>query len=930
MTRRTLGSVASLVAMCFALSAAQAQQPPQQAISYRDGKLSYRTDDRGDRVPDFSYCGYRAGEADIPNAPVRVVVPPAKEFQTERIQAAIDYVAGLNPDENGIRGAVLLEKGRFEIGGTIHIRQSGVVLRGSGPQTILEATGKDRRPLIVIGGRDDRALALPIDIVDDYVPVNARRLRVAPGADLKVGDAVLVRRPSTAEWIKAMRMDDMGGDRHGFSWRAGSRDLVWDRTIAAVDGDIITLDAPLTCSIEKQLGGGTIRKYDWPGRISNVGVENLACVSVFDQENPKDEEHSWFGIVIDNTRDAWVRQVTFRHFAGGAVCAWENATRITVEHCKYLQPVSEIGGGRRRAFFTAGQLNLFAQCHSENATHDFSVGFCAAGPNAFVQCESMNSQDDSGPIESLAAGVLLDLVRIDGNALSFMDRQYRAQGAGWSAVNSVMWNCSAAVVRCFRPPTQQNWAFGCWGEFSGDGFWQNSNDYIEPTSLYVAQLVDRLGESARRRIDLMPVSTEASSSPSPETAASLVAASTKPAMTISDWIDSASTRRPIPTEPAGARHIDEIWTAPPAPAPPITRRLSIAQGKLMIDGKPATGSRAECPWWRGSTRPDDLPKAPPAVTRFVPGRIGQGATDDLAAMTAWMLDSSIVMFEQHPPLWYDRRRDDHQRVRRMDGDVAAPFLETPFARSGQGSAYDGLSLFDLTKPNEWYFSRLSEFAGWCELRGLILFNQHYFQHSILEAGAHYADFPWRSANNVNDPGLPEPPPYAGDKRIFLAEQFYDVTHERRRELHRRYIREYLSRVRGSNVIHSISDEFTGPLAFAQFWIDTVAEWQKDNGDVIVAISATKDVQDAILQDPVRSAVVDVIDIRYWYYQADGSLYAPPGGGNLAPRQWARVLKPKASSPEMARKAVAEYREKYPDKAVIYSVPGQESLWKLGE
>jgi hypothetical protein len=43
-----------------------------------------------------------------------------------------------------------------------------------------------------------------------------------------------------------------------------------------------------------------------------------------------------------------------------------------------------------------------------------------------------------------------------------------------------------------------------------------------------------------------------------------------------------------------------------------------------------------------------------------------------------------------------------------------------------------------------------------------------------------------------------------------------------------------------------------------------------------------------------------------------------------------VLKPKASSPEMARKAVAEYREKYPDKAVIYSVPGQESLWKLGE
>jgi hypothetical protein len=118
-------------------------------------------------------------------------------------------------------------------------------------------------------------------------------------------------------------------------------------------------------------------------------------------------------------------------------------------------------------------------------------------------------------------------------------------------------------------------------------------------------------------------------------------------------------------------------------------------------------------------------------------------------------------------LWYDRRRDDHERVRRINGDVLPPFYEQPFARSGEGTAWDGLSQYDLTKFNPWYWSRLREFASICDQRGLMLFHQNYFQHNILEAGAHWADFPWRAANNINHTGFPEPPPYAGDRMIQL-------------------------------------------------------------------------------------------------------------------------------------------------------------------
>jgi hypothetical protein len=88
---------------------------------------------------------------------------------------------------------------------------------------------------------------------------------------------------------------------------------------------------------------------------------------------------------------------------------------------------------------------------------------------------------------------------------------------------------------------------------------------------------------------------------------------------------------------------------------------------------------------------------------------------------------------------------------------------------------------------------------------------------------------------------------------------------------------------------SIDISSTG-LGYNKFWLDTIGEWEKETGKhPVVAISATKDVQDAILADPVRSKLIDVIDIQYWWYQSDGKVYAPEGGKNLSPRQWSRRL-----------------------------------------
>ena len=94
--------------------------------------MVYTPDSLGNRIPDFSYCGYRAGTEAIPDVPIQVVVNTQKGDVTNRIQAAIDYVATLPLDKNVFRGAVLLEKGTFEVAGQLTISTSGVVLRGSG------------------------------------------------------------------------------------------------------------------------------------------------------------------------------------------------------------------------------------------------------------------------------------------------------------------------------------------------------------------------------------------------------------------------------------------------------------------------------------------------------------------------------------------------------------------------------------------------------------------------------------------------------------------------------------------------------------------------------------------------------------------------------------------------------------------------------
>ncbi len=918
--------LSGLLLSCWLGTAAFAASPAARpAISVRQGDggaLVYAADEAGNRVIDFSAAGYGGGGVALPQVPVKIVVEAVGRVDGEgndgaRIQAALDLVAAMPAATDGFRGAVLLRSGRFLIEGGLKIAASGVVLRGSGEGvdgTVLVAVGTSRRTLIEVGGRGNRTEAAGSrqKIGDTLVPVGATRLTVEQGAAFPVGARVVVRRPATAEWIAAIGMNTMPGWRteNRIQWAAGSRDVTWERTVIAVEGNQLTLDAPITTAIESAIGGGTVARVEFEGRIARVGVENLRCVSEFDRSNPKDEEHAWGCIALDKIEHAWVRQVTAQHFVGSVILAQADSRALTIEDVTALDPVSELGGYRRRVFSIGGELTLVQRSVSEQGLRDFTTGFVAAGPNVFLQCTARDALGYSGPMESWASGVLYDNVIVRGDALRFLNRGMAGQGAGWTTANSLLWNCEATEIQVQSAPGAFNQAFGCKGLIVDDSTaydprampWREfvRGSAMTPASLYLAQLAERKGAGAV----------------------------------------TAMARATIDGEPPGARVLaaSDVASLPQkvAGAP-----LRMDGGQFMIGGQRAWTGSTGFSWYLGQY-PRPLARSfGPAITRFSPGENGRGATDVIEEVVAGMPAGGV--FTHHYGLWYDRRRINHNFYGSPElsaEDVTPPFMEMPWARSGQGRDWNGLSKYDLTKFNPWFFSRVKEFADLADAHGRVLYHNFYFQHALQETRAHYVDFPWRPVNCLQATDMPDENP--------AGSAFYDVSHPVRRDLHRRYIRHCLDVLKGNtNVVYGIDREYSGPQAFVEFWLDTIAEWERENGKkVFIALEVPKAVMDAILADPVRGPRITAIDFHHWFYRPDGSLFTIAGGVNQAPReQSVNILSEgqvaelrarttysgsivnapefqraaqstRAGTPALRYRAVREYRDAYPQLVLL--------------
>jgi len=314
----------------------------------------------------------------------------------------------------------------------------------------------------------------------------------------------------------------MNGETPASRWRPFTID--WDRIVVDVQGNTITVDAPITCAIEKRWGGGDVVKYADPGRIEHVGVENLRAISEFDptrrsteygnmdrpnyvaEEYYADEDHYRNFVIFENARNGWVRNATALHFVNSMVGTQRGAKWITVQDCVSREPVSRRMGARRFTFALRGQLALVQRCHSDKGRHSFMTGQPSGNGNVFLDCTATSPFSSSEPHEQWATGSLYDNVRAPLTA-----RFWKNINIGWAGANTVFWNCEGDFL-VQKPPTAQNFSFGHIGvnavvfniplqdPTKENGHIESLDRHVTPRSLYLTQLRERLGDAAVRHI----------------------------------------------------------------------------------------------------------------------------------------------------------------------------------------------------------------------------------------------------------------------------------------------------------------------------------------------------------------------------------------------------------------------------------------------
>lgn len=476
-----------------------------------------------DIIPDFSTVGYHWGEAEFPDYSNTINLPaPSGNDDTKTIQDAIDSA----PEGSVIQ----FDAGCYIVDGLLVIDKNSIILRGSGNmQTEIFARGTvalddvnptasgvfypQIRSIINVGvcDKSSRTAENSHSIAAITVTnLNGRVIEQHPdawqvhGTGLKstfkeimgsgsqivedafcgsdfvtvknstifsVGDNVAVYRPATADWIHDLKMDniiksltDVGTVAQ---WKTSDYVMYWERTVKAIEGDRIYLDAPLVMSVMKKYGGAELVHLSCQ-RVKECGIENLKMVSDYNPERNStsygvgDVYHASDAIVFYGAEHCWVKNVETHYFSESAVAMTTGSKNITVTDCVQKEPAGYIIGGLRYAFhINGGQKCLVKDCVSDDDRHQFVTAAKVPGPNVFLRCKGTDAHSNIGPHQRWATGTLFDNVSTTAKIVA-IDAGNSGTGHGWQGTNQVFWCCTGEAYRLQNPwVTGKNYAIGC-------------------------------------------------------------------------------------------------------------------------------------------------------------------------------------------------------------------------------------------------------------------------------------------------------------------------------------------------------------------------------------------------------------------------------------------------------------------------------------
>lgn len=516
---------------------ANAGEPWRSTLYPVDWKPGF-TDSQGRFLHDFSYAGYRSGEAPLPDVAgpiLDVTKAPFLADATGKVDSTAAIQAALDQAGSSGGGVVFLPAGTFRIQppadrkAALQLRHSGVVLRGAGAdKTFLFNDTYKMREKAVISIRadepadwhDEKGVAKS-PIVGD-LPNMATVIPVEDASKFSVGDLVILRADHTQRFIDEHGMT--GKWKPGGSW-SPNRTLMFPRRIVAVDSstNTLTIDVPTRYPMK---AGDLARVCKLNGtELKEVGLEDF---SIGMMEHPgegwaeldyKTEGTGAYDAYLSRAigfgfaEDCWIRRVkTFCpegnvkgfHTLSNGINLYRSRS-VTVEDCDFRLAQSRGGGGNGYHYMLMGSDCLIRKCHAERGRHNYDIGSMPATGNAIVDCTAKDGSLASDFHMYLSPANLFDNTTCDGDFLEA--RAYRPWGFpqhGLTTTQSVFWNTNGLRYSGERQVLVQSQQYGDGyvigtrgpaSKVESDDFVEGVgiSETLEPQSLYADQLSRRLG-----------------------------------------------------------------------------------------------------------------------------------------------------------------------------------------------------------------------------------------------------------------------------------------------------------------------------------------------------------------------------------------------------------------------------------------------------
>jgi hypothetical protein len=433
------------------------------------------TDEAGRFLHDFSYAGYRRGEAELPRieGPVFDVTkapfnadPTGAQNATAALQGALDAA------KKAGGGVVYLPPGTYRVAPpegqkvALRLEGDGVLLRGAGKDKsfIFNDDAQMRGKIVLKLAPDDPAdwhkegpgvhsAPLKAD-----VPNRATQVSVET-AGFAVGDLVVLRSDLTQRFIDSVAMN---GTWKPAGAASANRTLMFCRRVTAIDAAArtLTFDVPVRYPVLMADAGRVVKL---PGRpLREAGVEDLALgmkqhpgTELEEQDFGKEgtagyEVHGARGLEIQYAENCWVRGVATYAPPGNDpavhvvsnMLAINRSRFVTVRDCDFRHAQYKGGGGNGYLYCLQGQECLITASHAEGGRHNYDFGTMYCSGNVINECYSKDGKLASDFHMFLSMANLLDHLTCEGDFLEA--RHIRPFGGnpvhGVTTTQSVFWN----------------------------------------------------------------------------------------------------------------------------------------------------------------------------------------------------------------------------------------------------------------------------------------------------------------------------------------------------------------------------------------------------------------------------------------------------------------------------------------------------------